>query len=122
MVFNLSHVYGLTETYGPASVCAKHPEWDRLPIDLQAARNGRQGVRYHMQEAITVLDPVSMEPVPWDGETMGAPHMWLTLCSLIRPKIRAGSTLRRQTLVPALAARVHGKHQPLQWNIGRVHK
>src|SRR5574343_574395 len=71
MGFNITHVYGLTETYGPASVCAKQPEWDRLPIDLQAARNGRQGVRYHMQEAITVLDPVSMEPVPWDGETMG---------------------------------------------------
>ncbi|MGE5492970.1 MAG: acyl-CoA synthetase [Actinomycetota bacterium] len=68
---NITHVYGLTETYGPASVCAKHPEWDKLPIDLRAARNGRQGVRYHMQEAITVLDPVSMEPVPWDGETMG---------------------------------------------------
>jgi len=57
--------------YGPASVCAKQPEWENLPIDLQAARNGRQGVRYHMQEAITVLDPVSMLPVPWDGETMG---------------------------------------------------
>src|SRR5574343_501845 len=71
MGFNITHVYGLTETYGPASVCAKHPEWDKLPIDLQAARNGRQGVRYHMQEAITVLDPVSLEPVPWDGETMG---------------------------------------------------
>ncbi|MCE1187208.1 MAG: acyl-CoA synthetase, partial [Rhodocyclales bacterium] len=68
---NITHVYGLTETYGPASVCAKQPEWDKLPIDLQAARNGRQGVRYHMQEAITVLDPVTMEPVPWDGETMG---------------------------------------------------
>ncbi|WP_374327865.1 acyl-CoA synthetase [Azonexus sp.] len=71
MGFNITHVYGLTETYGPASVCAKQPEWERLPIDLQAARNGRQGVRYHMQEAIAVLDPVSMQPVPWDGETMG---------------------------------------------------
>ncbi|MCE1181532.1 MAG: acyl-CoA synthetase [Rhodocyclales bacterium] len=71
MGFNITHVYGLTETYGPASVCAKQPEWEKLPIDLQAARNGRQGVRYHMQEAITVLDPQSMLPVPWDGETMG---------------------------------------------------
>ena len=71
MGFNITHVYGLTETYGPASVCAKHPEWDKLPIDLRAARNGRQGVRYHMQEAIAVMDTVSMEPVPWDGETMG---------------------------------------------------
>ena len=71
MGFNITHVYGLTETYGPAAVCAKHPEWDKLPIDLRAARNGRQGVRYHMQEGIEVRDTVSMEPVPWDGETMG---------------------------------------------------
>ena len=71
MGFDITHVYGLTETYGPASVCAKHDEWKKLPIDLRTGRNGRQGVRYHMQEAITVLDPVSLEPVPADGETMG---------------------------------------------------
>ncbi|MBL8445447.1 MAG: AMP-binding protein, partial [Zoogloeaceae bacterium] len=69
--FDITHVYGLTETYGPASVCAKHPEWDDLPIANRAERNGRQGVRYHMQEAITVLDPLTMQPVPADGETMG---------------------------------------------------
>ncbi|MGE0014563.1 MAG: acyl-CoA synthetase [Azoarcus sp.] len=69
--FDITHVYGLTETYGPASVCAKHPEWDALAIDKRAERNGRQGVRYHMQEAITVLDTQTMEPVPADGETMG---------------------------------------------------
>ncbi|MGE5467988.1 MAG: acyl-CoA synthetase [Ignavibacteria bacterium] len=69
--FNITHVYGLTETYGPASVCAKHPEWDDLPLDDQVRLNGRQGVRYHAQEGITVLDPDSMRPVPWDGETMG---------------------------------------------------
>ena len=69
--FDITHVYGLTETYGPASVCAKHPEWQSLPIEDQVRLNGRQGVRYHMQEAITVLDPVTMEPVPADGETMG---------------------------------------------------
>jgi fatty-acyl-CoA synthase len=69
--FDITHVYGLTETYGPASVCAKHPEWDALSIDRRAERNGRQGVRYHMQESITVLDPETMEPVPADGETMG---------------------------------------------------
>jgi fatty-acyl-CoA synthase len=71
MGFDITHVYGLTETYGPASVCAKHPQWATLPIDQRAERNGRQGVTYHMQEAITVLDPQTMEPVPWDGETMG---------------------------------------------------
>ena len=69
--FDITHVYGLTETYGPASVCAKHPAWDALPIDRRAERNGRQGVRYHMQEAITVRDPETMQPVPADGETMG---------------------------------------------------
>ncbi|WP_374342880.1 acyl-CoA synthetase [Azonexus sp.] len=68
---NITHVYGLTETYGPASVCAKHPEWEKLPLDLRTARNGRQGVPYHMQQAVTVLDPDTMQPVPWDGETMG---------------------------------------------------
>ena len=71
MGFDITHVYGLTETYGPASVCAKHPEWNDLPIDRRAERNGRQGVRHHMQEAITVLDPQSMSAVPYDGETMG---------------------------------------------------
>jgi len=69
--FNITHVYGLTETYGPASVCAKHVEWDSLSIDNRTERNGRQGVRYHLQEAITVMDSQTMQPVPWDGETMG---------------------------------------------------
>ena len=48
--FNITHVYGLTGSYGPASVCAKHPEWDSLPIEQRAEMNGRQGVRYHMQK------------------------------------------------------------------------
>jgi fatty-acyl-CoA synthase len=67
----LTHVYGLTETYGPASLCAKHPEWSTLPLEARAERNGRQGVRVPMQEAVTVLDPDTMQPVPADGETMG---------------------------------------------------
>jgi fatty-acyl-CoA synthase len=67
----LTHVYGLTETYGPASVCAKHAEWSGMSIDHRAERNGRQGVRVPMQEALTVLDPHTMSPVPWDGENMG---------------------------------------------------
>jgi fatty-acyl-CoA synthase len=69
--FSITHVYGLTETYGPASVCAKHPEWNELPIEEQVRLNGRQGVRYHCQEAISVMDSETMEPVPWDNETMG---------------------------------------------------
>jgi len=68
---DLTHVYGLTETYGPAAVCAKHDEWNDLPLAEQVALNGRQGVRYHAQEGITVLDPQTMEPVPWDNQTMG---------------------------------------------------
>jgi len=69
--FKITHVYGLTETYGPASVCAQQPQWFDLPVGEQVNLNGRQGVRYHAQEAITVLDPATMEAVPWDNETMG---------------------------------------------------
>ncbi|HTG98466.1 MAG TPA: acyl-CoA synthetase [Burkholderiales bacterium] len=71
MGFNITHVYGLTETYGPATVCAKHPEWERLPLADQVQMNGRQGVRYTVEEGLTVMDPEAMEPVPADGETMG---------------------------------------------------
>jgi fatty-acyl-CoA synthase len=67
----LTHVYGLTETYGPASVCAKHEDWIAMPLPNRAERNARQGVRTPLQEALTVLDTETMEPVPWDGETMG---------------------------------------------------
>ncbi len=67
----LTHVYGLTEVYGPASVCAKHEEWAELPLEVRADLNSRQGVRVPMQEALVVLDPDTMQPVPWDGETMG---------------------------------------------------
>jgi fatty-acyl-CoA synthase len=68
---DLTHVYGLTEVYGPASVCSKQDDWAAMPIDRRAERNGRQGVRTPLQEALTVLDPETMRPVPWDGETMG---------------------------------------------------
>ena len=69
--FDLTHVYGLTEVYGPASVCVKQDEWNDLDISERARLNARQGVRYHMQQAIAVLDPETMQPVPADGETMG---------------------------------------------------
>jgi fatty-acyl-CoA synthase len=67
----LTHVYGLTEVYGPAGVCSKQESWAHMPIDRRAERNGRQGVRTPLQDAMTVLDPVTMAPVPWDGDTMG---------------------------------------------------
>ena len=71
MGFDLTHVYGLTEVYGPATVCAKHERWDELPIGERAALNARQGVRYHLQRDARVIDPETMQPVPLDGETMG---------------------------------------------------
>jgi fatty-acyl-CoA synthase len=61
----------LTETYGPAAVCAKHAEWDALDIGARTERNGRQGVRYTCEEGMTVMDAETMMPVAWDGETMG---------------------------------------------------
>jgi fatty-acyl-CoA synthase len=71
MGFDLTHVYGLTEVYGPATVCPKHPEWDALDIGDRARLNARQGVRYHLQRDVRVLNPETMLPVPQDGETMG---------------------------------------------------
>ena len=69
--FEVTHVYGLTETYGPAAVCAWHRDWDDLPLDHQAELKSRQGVRYPTLEALTVLDPDTLKPVPADGETLG---------------------------------------------------
>ncbi len=67
----LTHVYGLTEVYGPASLCAEQPGWDDLAPDARAELKRRQGVPYPLQEAVTVLDPTTMQPVPRDGETIG---------------------------------------------------
>jgi len=69
--FDVTHVYGLTEVYGPAVVCAWKEEWNDLAIERQAYLNARQGVTYTMEEEVVVLDPDTMNPVPWDGETMG---------------------------------------------------
>ncbi|WP_308446481.1 acyl-CoA synthetase [Chitinimonas sp. BJYL2] len=69
--FDITHVYGLTEVYGPAAVCAKQAAWSDLPLGEQARLNARQGVRYHLEQGMTVMDPATMQPVPADGETMG---------------------------------------------------
>jgi fatty-acyl-CoA synthase len=69
--FNVTHVYGLTETYGPAVVNEWKQEWDKLDTQRKAARKARQGVRYHALDALTVMDPETMEPVAADGETLG---------------------------------------------------
>jgi len=69
--FDLTHVYGLTETYGPATLNEWHPEWNALPTMEQGARRIRQGVPYPALEELTVLDPETMQAVPADGATLG---------------------------------------------------
>jgi fatty-acyl-CoA synthase len=69
--FNVTHLYGLTETYGPAVVNDWHESWDALPGAEQAAKKARQGVRYGALEALAVLDPDTMQPVQRDGEALG---------------------------------------------------
>jgi 3-(methylthio)propionyl---CoA ligase len=69
--FNVTHVYGLTETYGPAVVNEWKESWQDLERDARAAKKARQGVRYHALDALSVMDPETMEPTPADGETLG---------------------------------------------------
>ncbi len=69
--FAVTHLYGLTETYGPAVVNDWHQEWSNLTLDIQASLKARQGVRYLPLEQLDVLDPETLEPVPRDGVTLG---------------------------------------------------
>jgi fatty-acyl-CoA synthase len=69
--FDITHVYGLTEVYGPAAVAVKRASWAAESLSEQTRLNGRQGVRYALQEGMTVLDPETMAPTPADGQTMG---------------------------------------------------
>ncbi len=69
--FDVTHLYGLTECYGPSVVNEWHAEWDDLPGPRQAALKARQGVRYPVLEGLDVLDPETLAPVPADGETLG---------------------------------------------------
>ena len=71
MGFRVTHLYGLTETYGPATVCAWQEEWAGLPMSERAARMARQGVTYLTHERQRVVDPQTMADVPADGSTMG---------------------------------------------------
>lgn len=71
MGFEITHVYGLTEVYGPVVVCEWKPEWDEKPLEERARIKARQGVRYTLQQGLMVADPETMEPVPADGRTMG---------------------------------------------------
>ena len=69
--FDVTHTYGLTEVYGPNTVCDWHPEWSERPMAEQSALKARQGVKYQVQEDFFVADPQTLEPTPLDGETMG---------------------------------------------------
>ncbi|HEU5095900.1 MAG TPA: acyl-CoA synthetase [Reyranella sp.] len=69
--FRVTHVYGLTEVYGPATICSWHDDWDALESGERARLKARQGVRYAAEDAVTVMDPKTMKEVPRDGQTMG---------------------------------------------------
>ncbi|AWM12603.1 acyl-CoA synthetase [Flavobacterium sp. NRK F10] len=69
--FEITHVYGLTETYGPSVICEWKEEWDDLPLEERAELKSRQGVRYLLLDELDVLNPQTMEPVPADGVTIG---------------------------------------------------
>ncbi|HEU0197869.1 MAG TPA: acyl-CoA synthetase [Nevskiaceae bacterium] len=71
MGFTVTHAYGLTETYGPSTICLKQAEWKKLPVAERARLNARQGVRNPTMMATTVVDPKTMQVVPADGKTMG---------------------------------------------------
>jgi fatty-acyl-CoA synthase len=71
MGFRVTHLYGLTESYGPATLCAWQPEWDALALPERAARMARQGVAYPTLGALMVADSTTLAPVPRDGATMG---------------------------------------------------
>lgn len=71
MGFDITHVYGLTEVYGPASVAVKRDAWATESLSEQVRLNGRQGVRYPLQESMAVLDPETMQALDADGTSMG---------------------------------------------------
>jgi fatty-acyl-CoA synthase len=73
--FHITHVYGLTETYGPATVCAWHDEWDAREREERAHLKARQGVNYPVLDGLMVANPDTLAPVPWDGATMGEVFM-----------------------------------------------
>ncbi len=73
--FKITHVYGLTEVYGPAVVCAWHDEWDARDADERARLKARQGINYPVLDGLMVGDPETLAPVPWDGATMGEVFM-----------------------------------------------
>ncbi|KAK7332619.1 hypothetical protein VNO80_29374 [Phaseolus coccineus] len=69
--FRVTHTYGLSETYGPSTICARKPEWESLPVEQLAQLSARQGVRYIALEGLEVMNPKTMQPVPADGASVG---------------------------------------------------
>jgi acyl-CoA synthetase (AMP-forming)/AMP-acid ligase II len=69
--FRVTHTYGLSETYGPSTVCAWKPQWDELPLEERSRLHCRQGIRYIAMEGLDVVDPKTMAPVPADGKSYG---------------------------------------------------
>ncbi|MCB1719700.1 MAG: AMP-binding protein, partial [Candidatus Competibacteraceae bacterium] len=69
--FHVIHLYGLTECYGPATICVEQPDWHELDLPARAAKMARQGVRYTTSEDIIVADPETLQPVPADSTTLG---------------------------------------------------
>ena len=122
--FNVTHLYGLTECYGPAVVNDWHFEWDKLDKPQQAARKARQGVRYGALEALEVMDPDTMQPVPRDGETLGEVMMRGNVVMkgyLKNPVIVAEGICRR--LVPYRRSRrdASGRLYPAERSLERHH-
>ena len=96
--FNVTHLYGLTETYGPASINEWHGEWEALELADQAAKKARQGVRYPVLEGLDVLNPETMQPVPRDSQTLGEVMFRgnVVMKGYLKNKIRDRSGLRRR--------------------------
>ncbi len=115
--FNVTHVYGLTEVYGPATVNEWHTNWDALPPEEQAAKKARQGVRYPVLEGLDVLDPDTMQPVARDGETLGEVMFRgnVVMRGLSQEQTRDRQGVRRR-LVPFRRSRRHapGRLYPAQ--------
>ena len=98
--FELTHLYGLTETYGPATLNEWHAAWDELPAEDRLGKRIRQGVRYHALEDLTVMDPETMQKTPADGETLGevGPRQYRDEGISAKPQGNGGRLRRR--LVP----------------------
>ncbi len=104
--FKLTHVYGLTEVYGPASVCMQQSSWAKLAIGERAELNGRQGVRYQVQQGLTVVDPQTLQEVPRDSTTMGEVVFRgnIVMKGYLKNEARRGKRLPAAGFIPAISA------------------